>query len=182
VHSYHGWPFLSAPQHPTLSAVWALLAHGALGIVVIWPILRESRKRMLYGALAFGGGSLIDIDHIFAAGSIAFHSLETLGERPQPHALLAAVALGLIAWTMTRSGRVGWCVFALTTSHLLFDAAGGGTPLLAPLAGPQGIPWLLCPIGILALTAVRALIVRRSRLSHGRVVGRSTVGGRAESV
>jgi hypothetical protein len=169
VRPYHGWPFLSAPHHPTLSALWALVAHGLLGLIVIWPILRHSPRGRLYAALAFVGASLIDLDHVFAAGSVAFERLETLGHRPETHSLLAAVTLGLIAWGLTRRGSAGWCVFAVGSSHLLFDAAGGGTPLFAPIAGAQGIPWLLCPAGILALTAVSAAIVRGPALTLKRL-------------
>jgi hypothetical protein len=165
VHPLRGWPFLSVPHHALLSALWAIFAHGALGILVLAPILLRSRRRLRDSLLAFAGASLIDLDHVFAATSVNLHRIETLGGRPATHCLLAALALALLAWAPTRNWTLAWCVFALNVSHLVFDAAGGGTPLLFPLSRPDAIPWLACPLAAAAMLWVSAMVARRGAAS-----------------
>jgi hypothetical protein len=63
VSTYPAWPFLSDPYHPFLSAVWAVMIHGVLGVLVVAPILWRSRHRTVYTAVAFVGGSILDLDH-----------------------------------------------------------------------------------------------------------------------
>jgi hypothetical protein len=69
MHPYRGWPFLSDPHHPALSAVWAVFAHGILSLFVVLPIVLRSNRRVLFGTLAFIGGPALDLDHAVAAGS-----------------------------------------------------------------------------------------------------------------
>ncbi len=80
------------PGHPTLSAVWAVLVHGLIGVLVVAPIVWRSQRRALGAALAFGGGVALDLDHVVAAGSLEPSRLEHLaGGRPVTHGLLFAV-------------------------------------------------------------------------------------------
>jgi hypothetical protein len=85
VSLYQGWPFLSDPGHPFLSAVWAVLVHGCVSLLVVAPILRPSRHRTRYALLAFAGGSAIDVDHFLAATTLNLHTVETLSGRPATH-------------------------------------------------------------------------------------------------
>jgi len=158
VSPYEAWPFLSDPNHPLLSAVWAVAIHGVLALVAIAPILWRSRHRVIYGALAFVGGSVLDLDHVAAAGSLSLHALESLSGRPDTHSLIFVVALGLLAAALTRRPLAGWTVFAVMLSHLLFDGAGGHERILYPFARLDGLPWLLCPLGTLALAGVSLLV------------------------
>jgi membrane-bound metal-dependent hydrolase YbcI (DUF457 family) len=160
MHAYHGWPFLTSPQHPTLSAAGAFLIHGCISLVVVLPLVLHSRKRMLLGALAFAAGPMLDLDHVAAAGSLRPQALESLGHRPDTHSLLFAVALTLLALAVTHSKPFAWAVFAVIVSHLLFDAAGGGEYWLYPLEHPDSTPWLACPAGIAVLLAVSAVLAR----------------------
>jgi LexA-binding, inner membrane-associated putative hydrolase len=160
VHPYRGWPFLSDLHHPILSAVWAVFVHGVLGVLVVLPIVWRSRRRALFIPLAFVGGSALDLDHVVAAGSLDPRKLEDLDHRPDPHSLLFVLALALLAWTLTRRKVFAWCVFAVNTGHLLFDAAGEGVYWLYPLKRPDGIPWLACPIGIVVLTGISVMVAR----------------------
>ncbi|HEX4188597.1 MAG TPA: metal-dependent hydrolase [Solirubrobacteraceae bacterium] len=169
-------------NHPLLSALWALLIHGLIGVAVIWPILRRSERRRLYTALVFAGASLIDLDHIVVAGSLSPHSLETLSGRPETHSLIVAVLVGVMAFALSRRPLLGWCAVALVTSHLLFDAAGGGTPLLAPLAQTRGIPWLLCPLGIALLWLASAILAGAPWSSSSVWPARSIRSERSKSV
>lgn len=163
VHPYRAWPFLSDPSHPTLSALWAVLAHGLIGVLVVAPIVWRSPRRALGAALAFGGGVALDLDHVVAAGSLEPNRLEHLaGGRPVTHGLLFAVGLALLAIVLTRRVLIGWAVFAVITSHLLFDAAGGSERWLYPLSNVEAIPWLACPVGIILLTLGSELASRRS--------------------
>lgn len=162
------WPFLSDPNHPVLSAVWAVFIHGVIGLIVVAPLIWHSRHRIGYGLIAFVGGSALDLDHVIAAGSINPRALETLhGGRPVTHSLLFVVALSLltlVAWPplarVLRGSRAqrsrwiaAWSVFAVNCAHVLFDAAGGSEQILYPSTAVHGIPWLLCPIGVLVLMA-----------------------------
>jgi membrane-bound metal-dependent hydrolase YbcI (DUF457 family) len=151
MHPYRGWPFLTSPQHPTLSAVGAFFIHGAISLFVVFPIVWRSDKRLIFGTLAFLGGPAVDLDHVVVAGSFSPHALETLDHRPDTHSLLFALVLMLLVYTFTRSKQLSWSVLAIFVSHLLFDAAGGDEYWLYPLKHPNSIPWLACPFGIAVL-------------------------------
>jgi hypothetical protein len=160
VSPYHAWPFLSDPNHPFLSAVWAVLIHGTLAVVSVAPILWRSRHRLIYTALAFIGGFVLDIDHFIAAGSLNLHTIETLGGRPDTHSIIFIAGLAAVTLALTRSWLATWAVFAINLVHLLFDGAGGNEHVLYPFTSVDGIPWLLCPLGTLACLGVSAWLVR----------------------
>jgi membrane-bound metal-dependent hydrolase YbcI (DUF457 family) len=162
MHPYHGWPFLTTPDHPTLSAVGAVLIHGSISLFVVLPIVLRSNRRVLFAVLAFIGGSALDLDHVVAAGSLRPQALESLSHRPDTHSLLLAVALALLAFALTRRKLVAWSVFAVIVSHLLFDAAGGNEEWLYPLKHPDAIPWLACPVGLTVLLGISAVVARGS--------------------
>jgi hypothetical protein len=163
MHPYTAWPFLSDPSHPLLSAVWAFAVHGALAVFVVAPLLWRAPHRVALGAVAFLAGSVFDVDHIAAAGTLNLHSIETLtGGRPDTHSLGVVVVLGLATFALTRRRRLAWAVFAIFLSHLLFDAAGGSDRVLYPLSRLDGLPWLACPLGALALFAGSVAITGRA--------------------
>jgi len=162
VSAYHAWPFLSDPAHPFLSAVWAVLIHGAIALVAVGPVLWRSRYRLGWSAVAFVGGSLLDLDHFIAAGTLSLYRIETLpGGRPATHSLLFVAALALVVVLLTRRPLWGWTVFAVNVAHLLFDGAGGSERIYYPLSQPDYVPWLACPLGTLALCAISWAIARR---------------------
>jgi membrane-bound metal-dependent hydrolase YbcI (DUF457 family) len=158
MHSDHGWPFLAAPSHPVLSALWEVFAHGSLGVIVVLPLIWHNPRRIRLASLAFLGGVALDIDHAVAAGSLNPRSMEQLGHRPDTHSLLFVCVLALIALTLTRRKTIAWAVFAILAAHLLFDAPGGGVRWLFPLQHPDAIPWLVCPVGIVLLTGISAMV------------------------
>jgi membrane-bound metal-dependent hydrolase YbcI (DUF457 family) len=176
MHPDYAWPFLSAPSHPVLSALWAVFAHGSLGVIVVLPIIWRSPRRFLLAGLAFIGALALDLDldHVVEAGSFDTSKLEHLGSRPDTHSLLFVGALALIALAVTRSKLIAWAVFAVLVSHLLFDAAGGGERWLYPLQHPDAIPWLACPVGIVLLTAISAIMARAT--NEGRAEDRLVPG------
>jgi len=158
------WPFLSDPQHPFLSAVWAVLIHGVLGVFVLAPLIWRARHRAGWAACAFAGGSILDVDHFIAAGSLSLHRIETLpGGRPDTHSLAFVLLLSLVVlilWPGRWKLAAAWSCFAVNTGHVLFDGAGANEHLLYPWTSSDGIPWLLCPIGALALCAASELLAR----------------------
>jgi hypothetical protein len=162
VSPYRGWPFLSDPGRPLLSAVWAVLVHGCVCLLAVGPIVWRSDHRVGFALLAFIGGSAIDLDHFIAAGSLNLHTIETLGGRPDTHSLVFVLALAALTLLLTRRWLAAWAVFAVNLAHLLFDAAGGGVHILFPLRHPDGLPWLVSPIGTLALFGISAAIAGRS--------------------
>jgi hypothetical protein len=160
MHPYHGWPFLTSPQYPNLTAVGAVFIHGCISLFVVLPIVLRSNRRVLFAVLAFIGGPAVDLDHVVTAGSLRPTALETLDHRPDTHSLLLAVGLALVAFAITRSKPITWSVFAIVVSHLLFDAAGGDERWLYPLAHPDSIPWLACPIGLVVLFSISVVVAR----------------------
>ena len=160
---YHAWPFLSDPAHPFLSAVWAVLVHGVIALIVVAPILWRSRHRVAYAALAIAGGSLLDIDHFVAAGSINLHTIETLGSRPATHSLGFIALIAVAALLLTRRAPLAWSLFAVNAAHVMFDAAGGHEQPLYPLRWP-------------GRTAVAALPGRRRGADARQRVDRAAAG------
>jgi membrane-bound metal-dependent hydrolase YbcI (DUF457 family) len=160
VHPDPAWPFLSDPTHPFLSAVWAVLIHGVVGVAVVAPLIWPSRRRATYAAIAFVGGSILDLDHFIAAGSLDLHTIETLGGRPDTHSLAFVVLVAVVVLALWRRPQFAWALFAVNASHLLFDAAGTGEHILYPFSNLDSLPWLACPIGDLALLAVSAGVAR----------------------
>jgi membrane-bound metal-dependent hydrolase YbcI (DUF457 family) len=163
VHPDRAWPFLSDPRHPELSAVWAVLVHGVISVIVLAPILLASRRPVIYGAIAFVGGVALDLDHAVAAGGVSTRAMEHLGHRPDTHSLLVAVVLALITGALTRNVLIAWSVFAVIVAHLLFDAAGGSEYWLFPLKSTDSLPWLACPIGLALLTLGSWSLLRRGQ-------------------
>jgi membrane-bound metal-dependent hydrolase YbcI (DUF457 family) len=182
MHPYSGWPFLATQEHATLTALSAVVIHGLIGLVVVLPIVLASSRRIMFGTLAALGSVALDLDHVVAAGSLQPRALETLGHRPWTHSLLFAVALTVAALILTRRTLLAWCAFAVLTSHLVFDAAGGNEYWLYPLKHPNSIPWLACPIGIAVLFGISAVVARaRQSLPHAHPIDehlRGEVGGR----
>jgi membrane-bound metal-dependent hydrolase YbcI (DUF457 family) len=168
MHPDHGWPFLAAPSHPVLSALWEVFAHGSLGVVVVLPIIWRSPRRISLALLAFLVGVALDIDHVVAAGSLNPRSLEQLSHRPDTHSLLFVGMLAFIALAVTRRKLIAWAVFAVLVAHLLFDAPGGGVRWLFPLQHPDEIPWLVCPVGIVLLAGISAMVARAEGSNAGR--------------
>ena len=158
MNPYPAWPFLSDPSHPLLSAVWAVAIHGVISLAAVGPIVWRARRRELYAALAFAGGSAIDLDHFIAAGSLNLHTIETMSGRPDTHSLIFAVGLGLLAFALMRRAIAGWSVFAVTLAHLLFDAAGGSEHFLYPFSRLDGLPWIVCPLGTIAVAVASTMI------------------------
>jgi hypothetical protein len=151
------------------------------------PIVWRSRHRIGYGLLAFVGGSVLDLDHVVAAGSISPHALETLrGGRPVTHSLgfvVLLAAVTFVVWPLLSraAGRgdgrrsrwiASWSVFAVNCAHLLFDAAGGREQILWP-AALNGIPWLLCPVGVLVLMGASFVVDGWMSGRFGRAAARA---------
>jgi hypothetical protein len=160
MHPDHGWPFLTAPQHPILSVLWEIFVHGSLGVIVVLPIVWRSQRRIPLALLAFCGGVALDVDHVVAARSLNPRSLEQMDHRPDAHSLLFVSLLALLALAVTRRKLIAWAVFAVLAAHLLFDAPGGGIRWLFPLRHPDEVPWLACPVGIALLFGISAVVAR----------------------
>jgi membrane-bound metal-dependent hydrolase YbcI (DUF457 family) len=170
MHPYRAWPFLSDPHHPILSAIWAVLVHGTLSVLVLAPVLLAVRRRTLLSGVAFIAGVALDLDHAVVAQNLSPRAMEHLGHRPDTHSLLIALALTVATLALTRNRLAAWSVFAVIAAHLLFDAAGGNEYWLFPLKNPDSLPWLACPIGLGLLT------FGSWRLAGRGDRGRSTVG------
>lgn len=146
-----------------------MLVHGCLGVFVVGPLIWRSRHRVVYGVIAFVGGSALDVDHFIAVGSLNLHRIETLpGGRPDTHSIafvlllaVATFALCPLSWDLGQRFVAGWAMFAVNMGHLLFDGAGGSERILYPWTGVDGIPWLLCPVGAVVLFGLSCVIASR---------------------
>ena len=70
------------------------------------------------------------------------------------------LALSAVTLAATHRWLAAWSVFAVNFAHLLYDAAGGNEHVLYPITNVDGLPWLLCPLGTLALLAASVVIAR----------------------
>jgi peptidoglycan/LPS O-acetylase OafA/YrhL len=172
MHADPSWPFVAAPDHPLLSAFWEVVAHGALAVLVVLPLVWRSSRRSRLLLFAFLGGLALDLDHALAAGSIDPASMEQLGRRPDTHSLLFVAGAALIGFAVSRRPVFAWGVNAVLVSHLLLDAPGGAVPWLFPLEQPESIPWLACPLGILLLLGISAAV------AHSPLEARASRRGR----
>jgi membrane-bound metal-dependent hydrolase YbcI (DUF457 family) len=173
MHPDHGWPFLTTSSHAMLSALWEVVAHGSLAVVVVLPIIWHRPRRVPLVLLAFFGGIVLDIDHAVAARSLDPRLMEQLGSRPDTHSLLFVSVLAFVALVVTRRRLIAWAVFAILVAHLLLDAPGGGVRWSFPLSHPDAIPWLACPIGIVLLTGISAMLVHAAGPDAGGRTPRS---------
>jgi hypothetical protein len=153
---------LSDPSHPELSALWAVLVHGLLSVVVL-PLVLTSTRPFRFAGLAFAAGVALDIDHVVVAHSVNPRALEHLAGRPATHSLVFATGLALVALGLTHRPRLAWAVFAIVAIHVIFDAAGGGERWLFPFAQVDGLPWLACPAGLLILASISAVLAWEPR-------------------
>ena len=165
--TYQAWPFLSDASQPLLSALWSVAIHALLSLVVLAPLLARSAHRVRDGALAAAVNVAFDFDHVIAARSFSLHTIETMWDRPVTHSLLFVLLLTAAVSLLSRRPILAWSVFAVLSSHLLFDGAGGSERLLYPFSGIDGIPWLLFPLGLAVLTFVSAVLARRLRTPLG---------------
>jgi membrane-bound metal-dependent hydrolase YbcI (DUF457 family) len=144
-----------------------LLAHegGHIALASAWTIWLVPAWGFRTLLVAVSAGTLIDVDHAIAAGSIDPTRMMALGARPPTHslagiALLAGVVLSLFGW------RAAYAAFAGALSHILVDAsAPPGVPLLAPWSTDRHIlvPAWSVALGILVIGCIGVLLARPRR-------------------
>jgi membrane-bound metal-dependent hydrolase YbcI (DUF457 family) len=150
------WMAAVGAQHMVSNiVVWSALdvvGHGAAaGLFTVGLLPRFGARPVVCAILA---GTLIDLDHAVAAGSLDPERMASLGARPPTHSLSTAVVLGLIGWWLM--GRaIGYALAAGIVAHLLGDAIEpAGVPLLFPIVSD---PFVHVPLAaLLTVTAVVA--------------------------
>jgi len=116
-----------------LSVGWALIDEaghaGVAAAVLLWTLPAWGWRPTLAAILA---GTVIDVDHAVAAGSLAPSALMSLAARPASHSLLGVmVATGVGALLGGR--RIGLATLIGVLTHIARDAtADPGVPLLVP--------------------------------------------------
>lgn len=127
--------YLVAVQPTFSSSIWGLydnIAHGIIGVLVLYPLAGESKIRHII--ITYLLAALLDVDHIFAAGSFSVSAMMALPLRPFTHSFTFALAVALIAMVAFKKQKsVFYIVFAALASHVLRDASSGLTPFLYPL-------------------------------------------------
>lgn len=167
---YRAWPFLANPHHADLTAASAVVLHGLIALFVVGPFLLLARRRVLYSVIAFLAGVSVDLDHVVAAGSANPSAMEHLGFRPETHTIVLALFAAVVVVIVLRNAVMAWCTFAVIASHVVFDAAGGGDRWLYPLSQSAALPWLACPVAILALLATSTVIALRTHSATDQTV------------
>jgi membrane-bound metal-dependent hydrolase YbcI (DUF457 family) len=83
-------------------------------------------------AASVAAGTLIDVDHAVAAGSIDPARMMALGARPPTHSLAGVSLIGLLVLAIF-GWRAGYAAFAGAMTHIVMDAtAVPGVPMFAP--------------------------------------------------
>lgn len=123
-------------------------------------------------------GSLLDLDHFLAAGSLDLRAATHLPSRPLGHAVPVAVAGAIAAALALRSRRWGAIVGAAFASHQLRDATRRGLWFCVPCGGdaearpPWGVDYSTPPLPYpLYLSLLILLPSAVGHLSSGRVRG-----------
>ena len=131
--------------------------HALIAAAVTVPLVPRAGRRVLGTAVAVS--TIIDADHIVAAGSPRVKHTTSLAERPRTHSLLTAVATGATV-TAVAGPWHGWAAFAGLASHLLHDAGdrAAPTPLLWPFAPARQIGRRRQLAGTVLLTTASAAI------------------------
>ena len=148
VHPYPAWPFLSDPAHPFLSAVWAVLIHGAIGIAVVAPLVwREPPARDLRR------------DRVRRRARC---STSTTSSRPAASTCTRSRRSAAVPTpTRSRSSRCSPC--SRSRSRAARSSRGrcsrstprtcsstrraAASTILYPFTNLDGVPWLVCPLG-----------------------------------
>ncbi|CAN0491457.1 unnamed protein product, partial [Scytosiphon promiscuus] len=106
-------------------------------------------------------GSLLDLDHFLAAGSIRLSQATGLSNRPWCHSVVALFVAALVTSALTHNKRAAAAVFSAGASHQLRDATRRGLwlyPPRGPKTPPLGYPVYLLAQALLPL--VLALYLR----------------------
>lgn len=131
-------------------AVTDPLVHATLAAAVVAPAVpRAGRGPLLTAVVA---GTLIDIDHPFAARSFRLGPMVSMETRPRTHSLLSALGAGGVG-AVAGGPMHGWAAFAGLATHLLYDAGdrNAPTPLLWPWGRPRQLGRGLTLAGMAAL-------------------------------
>ncbi|MDQ6670692.1 MAG: metal-dependent hydrolase [Chloroflexota bacterium] len=152
-----------------VSMLWALLdevSHGAVAATcVLWLAPRWGLRPTLVAVLA---ATLIDVDHVIAAGSFTPERMMHLPARPPTHSLAGVLGLAIAAGTLG-GPRVGYAVAVGVLTHILRDAtAAPGVPLLVPAVADKHVivPFWAFAASVVGLSAVHAAIAP-VRLTRG---------------
>ncbi|CAM9177685.1 unnamed protein product [Scytosiphon promiscuus] len=86
-----------------------------------------------------GVGSLLDLDHFFAAGSLRLSKATGLAGRPWGHCVMALFVLALATAALTHNARAAVASFVAGSSHQLRDATRRGLWMYPP-RGPKTPP------------------------------------------
>ncbi|CAM9941008.1 unnamed protein product [Ascophyllum nodosum] len=129
------------------------------------PSARDSAASAREIACVACFGSLLDVDHFLAGGSLRLKNAMSLAKRPWGHCLAFLVLATLIASVLTHNKRVAASVLLAGASHQLRDATRRGLWLYAP-RGPK-----TQPLGYPLYLLVQALLPIAVALCLTRSVG-----------
>ena len=145
---------------------WALLdvlGHAAVALaIMLWTWPAWGWRPTLVAVLA---ATLIDLDHVVAAGSLDPARLTSLAARPPAHSLLGTLVLANLGAAFG-GPRLGYAAGVGALSHIVRDAtAPPGVPLLVPLVDDWHLllpDWSLLGL-VVALAAASVLLASWSR-------------------
>jgi membrane-bound metal-dependent hydrolase YbcI (DUF457 family) len=115
-------------------------------------------------------GTLIDVDHAVAAGSIDPARMMALGARPPTHSLVGVSLIGLLVLAIF-GWRAGYAAFAGAMTHIVLDAsAAPGVPMFAPWSADTHVTvpiWTMVP-ALLVLGLIGVVLQKLSVFAERR--------------
>jgi membrane-bound metal-dependent hydrolase YbcI (DUF457 family) len=137
---------------------------AAAAACAVWLVPAWGFRALLAAVLA---GTLIDVDHAVAAGSIDPIRMMSLGARPATHSIAGVVLIGLVVAAMA-GWRLGYAALVGAATHVVLDARfAPGVPLLAPLSADAHVlvagwvlPALILGLGLVGVMAANWLPAR----------------------
>jgi membrane-bound metal-dependent hydrolase YbcI (DUF457 family) len=120
-------------------------------------------------------GTLIDVDHAVAAGSIDPARMMALGARPPTHSLVGVSLIGLLVLAIF-GWRAGYAAFAGAMTHIVLDAsAAPGVPMFAPWSADTHVTvpiWTMVPallvLGLIGVVLQKLSVFAKRRKNRAK--------------
>lgn len=121
------------------SALLDPCAHIILATMVLIPWFVFWQLPRLYLLIGVTFAVLIDMDHIWLAGSWAVADIIKLSTRPVIHSLIIITTVSIVMGIVTKNKWMAQSIFIALLSHISRDATSGKTPWLWPFVAESPV-------------------------------------------